>query len=114
MENLDDSKKWLARNTNPNKLSGTLLDATKDTDLVIGVSGPGIIPVEAIEKMAETPSSLHLPILSLRLCPKKFWASHESLQPAEAITPIKLITYSPFPEYSVGLWMQEQPTSTKR
>ena len=55
MENLDDSKKWLARNTNPNKLSGTLLDATKDTDLVIGVSGPGIIPVEAIEKMAENP-----------------------------------------------------------
>lgn len=55
MENLDESKKWLARNTNPGKLSGTLLDATEGTDLVIGVSGPGIIPVEAIEKMAENP-----------------------------------------------------------
>lgn len=55
VENLDESKTWLAKNTNPGKLSGTLLDATEGADIIIGVSGPGIIPVEAIEKMAENP-----------------------------------------------------------
>lgn len=52
---LNDSKKWLAENTNPDNLSGTLLDATTDSDLLIGVSGPDIIPVKAVERMAEDP-----------------------------------------------------------
>ena len=55
IDELNDSKKWLAENTNPNNLSGTVLDATTGSDILIGVSGPDIIPVEAVEKMAEDP-----------------------------------------------------------
>ena len=52
---LNDSKKWLAENTNPNNEGGSLVEACTGTDLIIGVSGPNIIPVEAVEKMAKDP-----------------------------------------------------------
>jgi malate dehydrogenase (oxaloacetate-decarboxylating) len=52
---LNDSKKWLAEHTNPDNLGGSVVDATDGADLLIGVSGPGIIPVEAVEKMADDP-----------------------------------------------------------
>lgn len=55
LEDLNDSKKWLASNTNPENLGGSVTDATTDADLLIGVSGPDIIPVEAVEKMAKDP-----------------------------------------------------------
>lgn len=55
LSDLDDSKKWLAENTNPENLEGSVLDATAGADLLIGVSGPDIIPVEAVEQMAEDP-----------------------------------------------------------
>jgi malate dehydrogenase (oxaloacetate-decarboxylating) len=50
---LNDSKKWLAENTNPDNLGGSVIEATTGADLLIGVSGPDIIPVEAVEKMAK-------------------------------------------------------------
>lgn len=49
----NDSKVWLAENTNPENEQGDLRDAIKGADLLIGVSGPGIIPPEAIEDMAD-------------------------------------------------------------
>ena len=52
-DHLDENKKWVAENANQNKLKGGLLDATKGADLIIGVSGPDTIPVEAVEQMAE-------------------------------------------------------------
>lgn len=52
---LNDSKKWLAENTNPDNLGGSVIEATTGADLLIGVSGPDIIPVEAVEKMAKDP-----------------------------------------------------------
>ncbi|WP_138429876.1 NAD-dependent malic enzyme [Fodinibius saliphilus] len=55
IENLDSSKQWLANNTNPENLQGSLMDATSDADLLIGVSGPGTVPIEAVEKMADDP-----------------------------------------------------------
>lgn len=57
-DNLSDinfSKKWIAENTNPDNASGSLMDAVAGADLLIGVSGPGIVPREAIEAMAEDP-----------------------------------------------------------
>ncbi len=53
IDELNTSKQWVAKHTNPNNLSGTLLDATEDADLLIGVSGPGTVPLEAVEKMAD-------------------------------------------------------------
>lgn len=55
LDELNSSKQWVAEHTNPENLSGSLLDATKDADLLIGVSGPGTVPIEAIEQMAEDP-----------------------------------------------------------
>lgn len=49
------SKKWIAENTNPENTSGSLMDAAAGADLLIGVSGPGIVPRKAIEEMAEDP-----------------------------------------------------------
>ncbi|MEX1062994.1 MAG: NAD-dependent malic enzyme [Balneolaceae bacterium] len=49
------SKEWLAEHTNPRNSSGSVVDAATGADLLIGVSGPGIVPPEAVEKMAEDP-----------------------------------------------------------
>jgi malate dehydrogenase (oxaloacetate-decarboxylating) len=50
---LNESKQWLADNTNPENLEGSVIEATTGADLLIGVSGPDIIPVESVEKMAD-------------------------------------------------------------
>lgn len=50
---LNSSKTWLANNTNPDNTTGSVIDATTNADLLIGVSGPGTVPREAVEKMAE-------------------------------------------------------------
>lgn len=55
LSELNDSKKWLAENTNPNNEGGSVVEATSGSDLLIGVSGPDIIPVEAVEEMADDP-----------------------------------------------------------
>lgn len=52
---LNESKTWLAEHTNPNNEAGDILKACTGSDLIIGVSGPNIIPVEAVEKMAKDP-----------------------------------------------------------
>lgn len=51
----NSSKTWVAENTNPDNISGSLMDATSGADLLIGVSGPDIVPRKAIEKMAKDP-----------------------------------------------------------
>jgi len=52
---LDASKAWLAKHTNPDGLTGTVEDALKGADLVIGVSGPDTIPAAAVKTMAKDP-----------------------------------------------------------
>lgn len=47
--------RWFAENTNPNKLSGSLSDVIEGADIFIGVSGPGVLKVEALKKMAKDP-----------------------------------------------------------
>jgi len=55
LEDLNSSKAWLAQNTNHNNKAGSVTDAATDADLLVGVSGPGTVPKEAIEKMADDP-----------------------------------------------------------
>lgn len=52
---INPSKTWIAENTNSGNLSGDVVKASTGADLLIGVSGPGIIPREAVEKMAKDP-----------------------------------------------------------
>jgi malate dehydrogenase (oxaloacetate-decarboxylating) len=50
---MSEIKRWYAENSNPDKLSGDPADVIEGMDLFIGLSGPGIIPAEALEKMNE-------------------------------------------------------------
>lgn len=53
--NLNEHKEELADITNPRGVSGDLYDAMRGADVVIGVSGPGIIKAEHIERMNTGP-----------------------------------------------------------
>ena len=44
-------KRWYAENSNPERLSGQPEDVIEGFDVFIGLSGPGIIPAEALAKM---------------------------------------------------------------
>jgi malate dehydrogenase (oxaloacetate-decarboxylating) len=51
----NESKEWIAKHTNPNNEEGSLSDAAKGADLLIGVSGPDTVSQEAVESMADDP-----------------------------------------------------------
>jgi malate dehydrogenase (oxaloacetate-decarboxylating) len=50
---LNASKQELAKITNKQNISGTVADAIKESDLFIGVSGPGTVSSNMIETMAQ-------------------------------------------------------------
>jgi malate dehydrogenase (oxaloacetate-decarboxylating) len=52
-DDLEESKRWVADNTNPDQRSGTLKEAVAGADVFIGVSGPGLLDGEDIAGMAE-------------------------------------------------------------
>jgi malate dehydrogenase (oxaloacetate-decarboxylating) len=52
---LDASKAWLAQNTNPSNLKGSIEDGAAGAHLFIGVSGPGVFSVRALKRMAKRP-----------------------------------------------------------
>lgn len=54
-DNLNKSKEELAQITNKQNISGSLSDAMEDADIFVGVSGPGTVKKEMIEKMAKDP-----------------------------------------------------------
>ncbi len=51
-ESLDTERHWLAAHTNKEKRSGTLDDAMRGADVLIGVSGPNIVNEEQVKLMA--------------------------------------------------------------
>lgn len=54
-EHMNPVKEWLARSTNPDNVRGSLVDVLKGADVFIGLSGPGVLPAEAIAEMAPDP-----------------------------------------------------------
>ncbi len=48
-------KRWYSENSNPEKRQGTPAEVIDGTDLFVGLSGPGLIPPEALGRMAEDP-----------------------------------------------------------
>ncbi len=52
---LDGGKGWIADNTNPDKVDGTLADVMAGRDVFIGVSRPGIITRDDVARMAPSP-----------------------------------------------------------
>jgi malate dehydrogenase (oxaloacetate-decarboxylating) len=52
---MSEIKRWYAESSNPEKLAGSPAEMIEGMDMFIGLSGPGIIPAEALEKMNEDP-----------------------------------------------------------
>jgi malate dehydrogenase (oxaloacetate-decarboxylating) len=52
---LNESKAWLAQNTNPHRLRGRLQDALRGAHVFIGVSGPGTVEARDLKRMARKP-----------------------------------------------------------
>ncbi len=54
-ERMNPNKEWFARATNTDRLRGSLVEVLAGADVFIGLSGPGVLPAEAIAKMAPDP-----------------------------------------------------------
>ena len=54
-EHMNWVKDWYAQNTNPNEEQGTVRDVIRGADVFLGLSVPGVIDVEDLQKMASDP-----------------------------------------------------------
>lgn len=54
-ENMNWMKDWYAQNTNPNGQQGTVHEVIKGADVFFGLSVPGVIDHEDVQRMAEKP-----------------------------------------------------------
>jgi malate dehydrogenase (oxaloacetate-decarboxylating) len=54
-KHMNPTKERFAGSTNRDNVRGSLLDVLEDADVFIGLSGPGVLPAEAITKMAKDP-----------------------------------------------------------
>ncbi len=52
---LDTSKNWMASNTNPDNVQGTLQEVVVGADVFIGVSAPNLLVADDLRKMADNP-----------------------------------------------------------
>jgi malate dehydrogenase (oxaloacetate-decarboxylating) len=52
---MDFMKQWVAANTNPRQVKGTLSDAVRGADVFIGLSVPRILSVRDVKRMARNP-----------------------------------------------------------
>jgi malate dehydrogenase (oxaloacetate-decarboxylating) len=54
-ENMNPAKAWLAENSNSEGIQGSIVDASEGADVLIGVSAPNTIPLEALKRMERDP-----------------------------------------------------------
>jgi malate dehydrogenase (oxaloacetate-decarboxylating) len=54
-QDMDPSKRDLAKATNPRKVRGSIADAMKGADVFIGLSAPNVITPDDVRKMAKDP-----------------------------------------------------------
>jgi len=54
-DDLNVAKQWFAENTNPDRRTGSLSEVLPGADVFIGVSGPGLVTVEDLRRMASDP-----------------------------------------------------------
>ncbi|HET6974712.1 MAG TPA: malic enzyme-like NAD(P)-binding protein [Pyrinomonadaceae bacterium] len=54
-EHMNWMKDWYAQNTNPNDEQGTVHDVIKGADVFLGLSVPGVIDAEDVQRMADKP-----------------------------------------------------------
>ena len=54
-ENMNSMKQWFAEHTNARRLKGTAGDALVKADVFIGLSGPGVVTLKDVRRMAKDP-----------------------------------------------------------
>jgi malate dehydrogenase (oxaloacetate-decarboxylating) len=54
-ENMNSMKEWFAKHTNPKKMKGSISDAMSGADVLIGLSGPGVVSLKDVKGMARDP-----------------------------------------------------------
>jgi malate dehydrogenase (oxaloacetate-decarboxylating) len=54
-ENMNSMKQWFAEHTNARRLKGTAGDALVGADIFIGLSGPGVVTLKDVKRMAKDP-----------------------------------------------------------
>lgn len=54
-EHMNPAKEWLAENTNPGNIRGSLADSFEGRDLFLGLSGPGLVTADMLKKMGRDP-----------------------------------------------------------
>jgi len=54
-ENMNSMKQWFAEHTNPRRLKGTAGDALVGADIFVGLSGPGVVTLKDVKRMARDP-----------------------------------------------------------
>jgi malate dehydrogenase (oxaloacetate-decarboxylating) len=54
-QDMNLAKQWIAEHTNPRGVRGTLAEAIEGADFFLGVSGPGVLTVDHLKKMARDP-----------------------------------------------------------
>jgi len=54
-ENMNPMKVWFAEHTNPKRLRGEIGQALEGADVFIGLSGPGVVTLKDIKRMARDP-----------------------------------------------------------
>ena len=54
-DNMNSMKEWFAKHTNQKKMKGSIADALQGADVVIGLSGPGVISLKDLKTMGRDP-----------------------------------------------------------
>jgi malate dehydrogenase (oxaloacetate-decarboxylating) len=54
-DNMNSMKEWFVRHTNPRRIQGSASDALAGADVLIGLSGPGVISVKDVKSMNRDP-----------------------------------------------------------
>jgi len=54
-DSMTPAKEWFARHTNPHHVSGSIADVAHGRHMFLGLSGPGLFPVDALKRMAKGP-----------------------------------------------------------
>jgi malate dehydrogenase (oxaloacetate-decarboxylating) len=54
-ENMNKFKQWVAENTNPDRISGTLNEAVAGSDVFVGVSTANVLSASELQRMARDP-----------------------------------------------------------
>ena len=101
-DDLDESLRWIADNTNPRGVAGDLRDALRGADVFIGVTAPGILTGEDIATMADERSSSRWPTPTPRSTRRRRASTPRWSPPAAATTRTRSTTCWPSRASSAG------------